>query len=306
MKNRHILVFFIFSFSSFSISLYSQTDSLAVKPLVPQDSIPTSYEWTPRSPLTEKELQQRADSRAEVEEMKRRFRQFHNELSDKKQDTSEDQEYLWQEKTTESTVDTKSFDTKRDSSTIDTDLLRMEISKSFQQPQKTNKLDQEQTTHRPDTESVDWKNDAFQQAPSSNTEWKLNLNQTNSPATLSQLKKGQTHILERVQFTSQSTELSQQAKLELERWASHLQQYPGIKIEIRAHSRSDLSYTDALELTAQRARVIYSYFRMIGISEQQLVFKGYGKLSPLISGSEDKNQQKNERIEVIILELPNR
>ena len=100
MKNKISLVFLIAGFSLLS-HLNAQVDSLSVKPLIiPQDSIPNSYQWTPRSPLSAAEQQQRADNRVEVENMKQRFRQFHEAESKKKtedQIIEEDQDYIWTE-----------------------------------------------------------------------------------------------------------------------------------------------------------------------------------------------------------------
>lgn len=302
MKNKIALVFLVFGFSMLLSQVDAQVDSLSVKPLIPQDSIPAAYEWTARSPLSAEEQRQREENRAEVEDMKRRFRAFHEGSTDKDtKDSSEEEDgdYLWKSSDRNTEVENKA------PSEVDTEAIRLEINRSFQQQKNPNESSSELPFEEPKNDELEWERNAFPESSPKNVDWQLNVGQASNQPKLT-LVPGQSIVLDQVQFQPNSVELSQSAKNALNSWVSIFQQYPGMKVEIRSHTHQSVPYTEALELTAQRAREINHYFISLGIPEQQLIFRGYGKLLPLFSTSDDDNQQKNERIEVIILELPNR
>jgi outer membrane protein OmpA-like peptidoglycan-associated protein len=67
--------------------------------------------------------------------------------------------------------------------------------------------------------------------------------------------------------------------------------------------------TDAImaqQITRERSQNITDYWLQQGAGIQQLSFRGYGNLSPLVPSTAPRAQQKNERIELIILELSDR
>lgn len=297
---------------------YSQADSLAVK----QDST-TSYDWTPKGSLNPELQQQRADNRAEVESMKHRFRQFHQQSSEKEQETqktAEDQNFLWSEAKGSSSNGTPTQTKKKTASaTTNTEDMRMQISRSFQQetivsptdiPVTEYDFDTNQAVYpkggQPASEKTEWEKSAFQPEKAPEVDWQLNLDQNrNSPLSSQILKTGEVINME-LNFEDRSSVLSSTIKMRLNEWLALFYQHPGIKIEVRAHTHKGVPYTKALELTTQRARAIIDYFSASGIALQQLNFKGYGNLLPLFLPSDENNQQKNERIELIILELPKR
>lgn len=325
MKNKLVPLFCVFTLSLIFSQVFAQADSLSVKPLIVQDSSVTSYEWTARGPLNPQLQQQRDDNRAEVESMKRRFRQFHQEISEtekENQSIKEDQDFLWPDAEGSSVDDQVEKNKTASPTTTNTEEMRMQINRSFQQePIKSPahlpvsnanvKVDDFGTNEavspkggEPISTETNWEKDAFQSNNTTEIGWQLNLDQ-NNPLPSQNLKVGEIINME-LSFEDRSSVLSATSKVHLNEWVNTFSQYPGIKIEVRSHTHKGISYTEALELTTQRARTIIDYFSTSGVSSQQLHFKGYGNLSPLFSASDANNQQKNERIELIILELPKR
>jgi len=321
MKNKLALLFCIFS-SMAILPVYSQADSLSIKPLIVQDSSFTSSEWTTKKTLSPELQQQRADNRAEVESMKRRFRAFHQQTSVQEKKIEEEQDFLWSE-AEESTTNITQTNKNKASSSTNTEEMRMQINRSFQReaisttpdwpankaPEVYN-FDNNNTISpkggQPTSIETAWENDAFQSNNATKVNWQLNLDPNRkNDIPFDTFKEGNVINME-LNFENRSSVLSPVIKMRLNEWIALFTEYPGIKIEIRAHTHHGIPYTEALELTTQRARAVIDYFTASGMAASQLNFKGYGNLSPLFSSSDTHNQEKNERIELIILELPKR
>lgn len=309
MKHTSLFILFALSLSNFA---FAQTDSLSVKPLV-VDSIPQSYQWTVRSPLSAEERQRQADAQKELEDMKQRFRNFHhqNENTQNNEHPSHDDDFVW-DQAEGSQLNKKSVTTEatpnRQENQEQTEALRMEIGRSFQQEslqqgKNTAKTPQTATQTRTNTNNSEWEDNAFRAEKPSTVDWQLKLGNSTASHSNTHFTKGQKIVLENLIFTEDGTAFSPHAQATLDQWLLLLQQNPGMKLEIGAHTHQGRAYMQAMELSSQRAQAVYQYWVSKGVSPEQLVFKGYGKSSPRVN---EGNQEKNERIELIILELPNR
>lgn len=112
--------------------------------------------------------------------------------------------------------------------------------------------------------------------------------------------------IKNIYFDINSSRLRPESRVELNEIVLVLNEYPEIRIELRAHtdSRGDAAYN--LELSEIRAESIVNYFIYRGISKNRLTFKGFGDTKPIndctkgVSCSEEEHQ-KNRRVEFKVL-----
>jgi outer membrane protein OmpA-like peptidoglycan-associated protein len=119
-------------------------------------------------------------------------------------------------------------------------------------------------------------------------------------------KTGDTIILDRVRFDMGSSELSLNAKNELNRIILLLKKHKELRFEIKGHvCCTSNNYSDAIDeetqdrnLSGNRAKNVFIYLRSQGISPYRMTYKGYGNQFPL--GKEDA---QDRRVELCITKL---
>ncbi|WP_310377404.1 OmpA family protein [Flavobacterium sp.] len=119
-------------------------------------------------------------------------------------------------------------------------------------------------------------------------------------------KVGDLITLDKINFDKGSSVLTQKAKKELDRALIILEKNKSIRFEIKGHVCCTPSiYTDAIDqetqqrnLSINRAKTVFSYFRSKGISPYRMVYKGYGNRFPL--GKEDA---LDRRVEFLITKI---
>jgi outer membrane protein OmpA-like peptidoglycan-associated protein len=119
-------------------------------------------------------------------------------------------------------------------------------------------------------------------------------------------KVGDKIVLDRIIFEMGSSELSSDAKKELDKTVLILKKYKTIRFEIRGHVCCTSSkYKDAIDnetqnrdLSENRAKNVFLYFRSKGINPYRMPYKGYGNQFPL--GLED---EQDRRVELKITQL---
>lgn len=121
--------------------------------------------------------------------------------------------------------------------------------------------------------------------------------------TLIPIQIGQTIQLNNIFFQLNSAILKPTSFQELERVLAFLNSHPKIVVELAAHTNGDLSHTFAMQLSNKRAKTVQDYLLGNGISEEQIIAQGYGKMMPLVEENTSKDKRKNQRIEMKIIEL---
>jgi outer membrane protein OmpA-like peptidoglycan-associated protein len=119
-------------------------------------------------------------------------------------------------------------------------------------------------------------------------------------------KTGDTIILDQVTFDMGSSELSLNAKNELNRIILLLKKHKELRFEIKGHvCCTSKNYSDAIDegtqdrdLSGNRAKNVFLYLRSKGISPYRMTYKGYGNQFPL--GKEDA---QDRRVELYITQL---
>lgn len=119
-------------------------------------------------------------------------------------------------------------------------------------------------------------------------------------------KVGDLIILNTISFEMGSSVLSSKAKKELDRIVLILEKHTSVRFEIKGHvCCTSNKYTDAIDqesqernLSTNRAKNVFSYLRIKGISPYRMVYKGYGNRFPL--GKEDA---LDRRVEFLITKI---
>lgn len=119
-------------------------------------------------------------------------------------------------------------------------------------------------------------------------------------------KVGDLIILERLNFEMGSSILSAEAKKELDRTIVALEKHKSLRFEIKGHVCCTSSkYQDAIDdetqnrnLSLNRAKNVFSYFRSKGISPYRMSYKGYGNQFPL-----GKGDAMDRRVEFLVTKI---
>ncbi|MCQ2375499.1 MAG: OmpA family protein [Salinivirgaceae bacterium] len=105
-----------------------------------------------------------------------------------------------------------------------------------------------------------------------------------------------------IAFETNSAEITAGSFTELNRLIEFLNLNNDIKIELSAHTDDVGSDFYNMRLSDKRAKSVATYLINNGISESQLISKGYGESQPLVPNSSDENRALNRRVEVKIIE----
>jgi len=119
---------------------------------------------------------------------------------------------------------------------------------------------------------------------------------------LAPIEIGSATEFKNVNFETGKATLLTESKLELDRIAKFLKNYPKTKIEIRGHTDDRGSDALNMKLSQARANTVRSYLIQQGIKSSRLTAVGYGKTKPLVKGTDDASRAKNRRVDMIIKE----
>jgi outer membrane protein OmpA-like peptidoglycan-associated protein len=119
-------------------------------------------------------------------------------------------------------------------------------------------------------------------------------------------KVGDVIVLNKIMFEMGSSALSLKAKKELDIIALKLTKKKTLRFEIKGHvCCTSNKFTDAIDnetqknnLSENRARNVFNYFRSTGISPYRRSYKGYGNQFPL-----GKGDDLDRRVELVVTKL---
>ncbi len=118
---------------------------------------------------------------------------------------------------------------------------------------------------------------------------------------LQPITKGTETVLNNIFFDVDKYEIKEISKPELNKVVNFLQENPEISITINGHTDNQGSAEYNLELSAKRAKAVYSYLIDSGISADRLQFRGYGQSKPVTDNDTEAGRQKNRRIAFEVL-----
>jgi len=87
----------------------------------------------------------------------------------------------------------------------------------------------------------------------------------------------------------------------LDRVMDIMMNYPGIKLEIEAHTDNMGSFEYNMNLSQKRAQSMVDYLVEQGVEAYRLIGKGYGESRPITSNTTEEGRSINRRVEFIIL-----
>lgn len=103
-----------------------------------------------------------------------------------------------------------------------------------------------------------------------------------------------------VLFGFDKSNLSNEAKLNLDKLVDVLNSYAETDIEIQGHTDSKGSIAYNLNLSRERAATVSDYLSVKGIAYNRLATKGYGENAPKYSNDTKSGQAQNRRVEFLI------
>lgn len=107
--------------------------------------------------------------------------------------------------------------------------------------------------------------------------------------------------LNSVSFDFDSSVLKKSSYKELLLWVEYLKVNKTVCVEIGGHTDSIGNSTYNMELSIRRAKVIYDFIIINGISKDRLVYKGYGDSLPVLSNESKFDYSNDRRTEMKIL-----
>ena len=109
------------------------------------------------------------------------------------------------------------------------------------------------------------------------------------------LTLGDTVTLKNIFFHTASAELYETSLAELDRLAEALQRHPTLRLEVGGHTDAVGSDEDNLALSERRAKAVYDYLVMSGVSADRLTYRGYGESRPVADNDTPEGRAANRR-----------
>ena len=105
---------------------------------------------------------------------------------------------------------------------------------------------------------------------------------------------------EKILFAFSKSDLSDSAKLNLDKLATALKNYPNTNIEIQGHTDSRGTEEYNMGLSLRRANSVRDYIISQGIDGARMTVKGYGESAPAYSNDTPEGMAQNRRVEFLI------
>ncbi len=128
-------------------------------------------------------------------------------------------------------------------------------------------------------------------------------------AQILELKVRETLAIENLEFLPGRHVLQPYSQKTLEELLAVLKTNPNLKVEIQGHICCTYTGVDGMDkdtrtrnLSTNRAHSIYQYLVENGIDKDRLTYKGYAATRPLVREITKEDQQRNRRVEILILE----
>jgi len=112
---------------------------------------------------------------------------------------------------------------------------------------------------------------------------------------------GASYKLNDIYFPTNSFELSPESRSVIDGFIDFLSENPGIRIEIQGHTDDVGNDKSNQVLSENRAKSVYDYIIIKGISSARLTYKGYGEAKPIASNVSEAGRAKNRRTVFVIM-----
>jgi len=117
------------------------------------------------------------------------------------------------------------------------------------------------------------------------------------------LKEGQIIRIEKLQFSSQSAEISSESFQSLDKIYEFLNTNPNLIVEIGGHTNLIIADEVGISLSLKRAEAVAEYLANKGIDRKRLQTKGYGGTKPIMNETTAAANKANQRVEIKIISV---
>lgn len=118
---------------------------------------------------------------------------------------------------------------------------------------------------------------------------------------LQPIRVGETVILKNIFFDTDKYDLKEESRSELSRLIQLLKSNPQIHIEISGHTDNHGTADHNLVLSGNRARAVYDYLVVNGISKDRLSYTGFGMTRPIDTNDTEQGRANNRRTEFRVI-----
>ena len=108
-------------------------------------------------------------------------------------------------------------------------------------------------------------------------------------------------VLDNIQFNSGSSDLTQEAIVELKKLVQILLLFPDLELLISAHTDEKGNLENNTLLSIKRAESVKTFLINAGINESRLTAKGYGETQPIDTSGTEESRKKNRRVEFTLI-----
>ena len=109
------------------------------------------------------------------------------------------------------------------------------------------------------------------------------------------LTLGDTVTLKNIFFETAKATLVETSLAELDRLVEALQRHTNLRLEVGGHTDAVGSEADNMLLSEQRAKAVYDYLVLRGISADRLTYRGYGETRPIATNDTPEGRASNRR-----------
>lgn len=120
---------------------------------------------------------------------------------------------------------------------------------------------------------------------------------------ISSIEVGQALRIEELYFEADSTKMDDESAVVLDEIYDFLNANPNVIVEIGGHTNLKPSKEYSDRLSTARAKNVAEYLYQKGLTQDQIVYKGYGKSQPIIKDLRSPRQELNQRVELKILQI---
>ena len=114
------------------------------------------------------------------------------------------------------------------------------------------------------------------------------------------IELNQSYRINDIYFGFNKYDLTDESKFVLDQLIEFLSENPVISIQIQGHTDNIGKDADNLKLSENRARSVYNYLVLRGISQSHLTFQGFGKTKPVADNDSEEGRAKNRRTVFVI------
>ena len=111
-------------------------------------------------------------------------------------------------------------------------------------------------------------------------------------------KQANVFILKNINFEFDKSELMPESFSTLDKLVDYLVENEKFCIVIKGHTDNVGIETHNYELSTNRAKAVFEYLAMKGISKNRMTYEGFGSFKPIKDNSTKENRQFNRRVEI--------